>query len=525
MQVLAYLAGAMLMLASLPLCATPVNPLVINAGSQFSADIQQRFYLFADSADNALIWYVPKVGGIRNVDGFPKLAVRSGLIPEGPFAGESSLNVSGEFSTAGLAGDLQRLSQEAAQRGFRLQAAEATQAETQILLGGFAVDSSGQLEASCTVQTISTGSGNVDIPVCRARNAQGQWQEVDFMGAFQSVLPQGGRSISQLIPFSGNTLPGWEPVFSELLRTGSGWDGQIQLITDWKINTNLTLKDAAVHVHWRTLYPYLIQRMRAMGWRAGAEQINQILSDAIVQQRGIQLSFYQANGSLLSTAQHEQQYRRVSADLVQQLRKKLFTPLKRLRFPVWQLANQPDPINPLQAFIAPTSAELQAKWGAQADRVIQRVPYLRYRREIELRQAELAQSGDMSFFTAASLPEVQRCNQYPLQHNASGARENLQYCDNPCYLQQHSLAYRQCEPDEPPAPPPPPPPPPPPHELAYVLKTNYWWLWQNSSWQYTSYLQDVEQVNVSTFMTVDCVQGTIDSKLTFVNQPGCFIYQ
>ena len=70
-------------LLSLPglLHASPVNPLVVNMHSRYSVDVQGKFHLFADTVDSQLVWYVPKVGGIRNLNGAPSLSVNSSVIP------------------------------------------------------------------------------------------------------------------------------------------------------------------------------------------------------------------------------------------------------------------------------------------------------------------------------------------------------------------------------------------------------------------------------------------------------------
>ena|GEM_PF-6149039 len=530
-----------------PLGATPVSPLVVNMTSQFSVDVQRRFHLYADSHDSQLVWYVPKIGGIRNVAGVPSLQVVSSLIDGGPFAGMQALKIAGEFSTAGLAGDLSLLQQEASRLGLRIQAAAATAANTQIMLGGFAVDSSGQMEASCSTYNLTTPTGVVEVPICQAKNAQGVWQDIDFMGAFQATLPAGGRSVSQQIPFTGFTLPGWEGVFNELLRYGSSWDGQIQLVTDWTLQTQLTLKDAEYQIDWRPLYQFLVAQARSRGWRLSAAQVTEILGQAIIQRKGISISYVMDNQSLAAAPKNDVQHQRVINSIIHQLRKQLFTPVRRLRLSIRELASLNDPINPLLPFVAPTYAELQRKWGTEVERVVRRVPYYRNRGryqdyasqapdplELSPQLSEMSHGspnlGGAGFIGQAVTPLWRECQQQPYlvaQQQAMHTAESLM-------IDAGVLApnYMGCEspwppePPEPPVPvePPPPPPPPPPQELMYVLKSNYLFLRHNSSTRQSVFVQDIEQTNVSTLMTVDCVSGAIDQPLVFAPDAACAVY-
>lgn len=542
------LACCTVALLSTPVGATPVSPLVVNMTSQFSVDVQRRFHLFADSHDSQLVWYVPKIGGIRNVAGAPALQVISSLIDGGPFSGMQALKIAGEFSTAGLAGDITLLQQDAARLGLRIQAAAATAANTQIMLGGFAVDSSGQMEASCSTYNLTTPTGVVEVPICQAKNAQGVWQDIDFMGAFQATLPVGGSSVSQQIPFSGFTLPGWEGVFNELLRYGSSWDGQIQLVTDWTLQTQLTLKDAEYQVDWRPLYQFLVAQARSRGWRLSAAQVTEILGQAIIQRKGISISYVMDNQSLAAAPKHDVQHQRVINSIIHQLRKQLFTPVRRLRLSIRDLASLNDPINPLMPFVAPTYAELQRKWGSGVERVVRRVPYYRDRDRYydvdtqapdRLDDSVLPLQSDVAITAHTDGASTWQPLRYYCQELPYAMRFEPQTSTAPLAQAVESVTadmlrpnYIDCEPPLPPEPPEPieppppspPPPPPPPQELMYVLKSNYLFLRHNSSTRQSVFVQDIEQTHVSTLMTVDCVSGAIDQPLVFAPDAACAVY-
>lgn len=479
----------LLLLIHTSVLSTPVTPEVDNIASRFSVDMQTDFHLFADSINRKLVWYIPKVGGIKKVNGKPSFSVSSSIIDQGPFKGETAVDFDGIFYALSRTSSISKLSSEAASKGLYIKPAQVSEAETRVLLSGFQLDNEGFLKTTCKIETWETPNGPIQIPVCKALDDKGVWQEVDFLSSFSADLPLGG-DINQDISFNGKTLPGWEGAISDLLVTGSSWDAQIQLLTDWKLKTNTRIKDARINIDWRTLVRYVISQMvHYRYWSITKSKLDNILKTAINFKKGISISYYQANGSITEIASSSNQQDRVRNNLIHTLRKKLFIPIFSPRAPIRTLVKQPDPINPYLPYTTPTYQDVQRKWTSSAAKVYSRVSESSH--SLKMNQSSTyypprycPYTSSLDTMAAYQCYEPEPCNYYEAAR-ASRA---------PCY-----------------------PPKPPVWEPRYILKSNYWRLLSFPYSSFNIYLNGIEIMNASTYMTVDCIKGDINIPLEYTS--------
>ncbi|MBE0365403.1 hypothetical protein PULV_a2190 [Pseudoalteromonas ulvae UL12] len=463
--------------------ATPVSPEVDNIASRFSVDIQREFHLFSDSLNRRTVWYIPKVGGIKRVGNSPAFSVFATTIETGPFSGESAVNFEGKFNALSRTSLIARLNAEASSKGLLIKPAEISAADTRVLLAGFQLDNDGQLKTTCDIEIWQSPNGPIQIPVCKALDDQGNWQEVDFLSSFLAMLPIAG-SINQDIPFKGQTLPGWDMAISDLLVTGSSWDAEIQLLTDWKLKTNTQLRDARVTVKWRDLVKYMITKMiENRYWSITKSKLDRILTQAINNRSGISVLYFHSNGLTSQSPQDASQKNRIKNNLLHVLRKELFIPVFSPRNVLTNLVSKPDPINPHLPYTTPSFEEVERKWRKNSDHVYERVVQPVY--SINVNKAS-------AYYPPPQCPYTSAVN---------STRAYQCHDPEPCLYSARGECY---------------PPPPPIWEARYILKSNYWRLLSKPSSSFNVYLNGIEMLNASTYMTIDCIEGDIDVPLRYV---------
>ncbi|WP_018692163.1 hypothetical protein [Algicola sagamiensis] len=528
-----------LFMSALPSSANPVSPQVRNVMGLFSVDRQRQFHLFADSNQDNLIWYIPKMGGIRPVQGRPQFGVDHYTLTDGPMNGMNSLSFSGEFSTAGIAGHISALNQEAQQKGFIIRPAKATSADSQFLLSGFKVGNDGLLSANCELESWTGPRGNMDIPICRAVDSDGQWRELDFFMNFHAMTPSGG-AVNQIIPFTAKTMPGWDDVVQNLLDTASNWDAQIQVITDWTLQTNTTLKDARVTIYWPDVLSYLISRVRNTRWQVRSSLIDSLLNDAINGRKGLAILYFQSNGELSQLPQSTRQKNRVQFELIQNLRKALFVPIKPRPMPIRDMVQRADPINPVVPYVPLDPDTLRRKWGRDAGRIDRLLPNDDRMRHVERPTPELPMditlpiNGLLTISKALIERDIPCMRPYdgvgtmavdcvppfnPCDDRLMAMDEAARRCDCLMRTDDNALEVRApifCDPE---------PPRPIPSDLYFLLKANYWRMLNSPLEIMHITLRGVEQVNASTYMSIDCVRGSIGGQLSFdLSSPACREY-
>ncbi|UTM60055.1 hypothetical protein L4174_018515 [Photobacterium sp. CCB-ST2H9] len=238
--------------------AAPIDPSIRNVEAEFTNELVSKFYLYGDTEDPNLIWFVPKFGTIaRDITGFnqPEFDIGS-TYSEHPdyFPGEELVWFSGAFDTRGLENDMQLLSQYASQKGYRIYAAKPKAAETFFVIDGVDVQS---LDLDCS-GSISTPNG--DFPVCYVFDQQGRKHPAEFVAKLESKLPE--NTMSHYVGFRGITVPYWKQTLKELMgynlpvndpAVGQNWDDKIQVVTVWELDTHYNRSRGRININWPDL--------------------------------------------------------------------------------------------------------------------------------------------------------------------------------------------------------------------------------------------------------------------------------
>lgn len=469
--------------------AVPLSPSVKDVAGSFSIDSQRGFYLFADSHSNSLVWFIPKLASIQKVNGSPTFSVNEKWISEGPFNGLQATTFAGAFSTIVDNNQLAQLKVEALMKGYTLKPAQVTGANTRVLLAGFLLDNQGQLNVECTEETWNSAWGPVVIPICKAQTPTGEWVPVDFASDFNSSLASTG-TVDQTLPFSGETLPGWDYVINDLLNYGSSWDGLIQMSIEWQLPTYNTQVDAKYDVNWRALANYVRSKARySYRWRMTLSQVNLILKEAIKQGTGISIRYYTQSGASQATEYSEVQKLRVQSQIVKRLRNILFTPISRHILPIEDRLRVLEVPNEIHF---PPRFELDRRWGGEE--------VTRNATRLESRYGQI-------------IPEVLPCPDPRLVPNNTLCHE-LPPCTESRLMPDNTLCRELPRPL-------PIITPPDYHREYYVLKSHYFWLLHNVVSSFTLHNTDIEQVSATTLLGIDCIEGRIGETLRFSRDSAC----
>ncbi|WP_163831932.1 hypothetical protein [Spartinivicinus ruber] len=213
-------------LLSTYLSAKPLIPDEQNAANNFSQAIKDKFYLFTDSLDNTLIWFVSKNGGIEARGGAPSLSISKHTWSSGLFTGQSYLKINGILSPLAKAKDMQLLKSEAHQLGFSLLPAYAKKTRTIYKIGNIEIDNHGTANVVCNSST---------EPDCQMRDRFGNYIDASIYYSLKAFSPKDGASTSQSLPFTATTLPSIDNLFSSALAHTKNWNQLFTASTQWTI--------------------------------------------------------------------------------------------------------------------------------------------------------------------------------------------------------------------------------------------------------------------------------------------------
>jgi hypothetical protein len=450
--------------------AVPLSPSVKDITSRFTVDTQRAFYLFADSHESNLIWYIPKTANIQAVDGLPQFSVNETLLTEGPFNGLPAVSFTGAFSTIYANPQLGALRLEASIKGLTLQPAQVIGAHTRVLLSGFQLDNQEQLRVECKEESWGSSAQQIVIPVCRALTLSGEWVIVDFVSAFNSSLATAG-TIEQTLPFSGETLPGWEYIINDLLSTASSWDALMQMSIEWQLPTYNGQIDAQYSVNWRKLVDFIRLKIKhSDAWQLTWPQVDTLLHEAVKQAAGINIRYYAATGTSQTTPIDFLQSQRVKSQIIKRLRNTLFVPLSH------EFLSHEEKLNVLEVpadIYLPAKLSLEQRWGSNI---------VTNSEQLEGLYEEMHSAST----SACSSPEIFSFN--------SGCVDQM-----PQPIRVSPIHHRE----------------------YYVLKPHYAWILGNRVHSFTLYHSDIEQISATTLLGIDCIEGAIGAPLKYANVPGC----
>ncbi|WP_163830654.1 hypothetical protein [Spartinivicinus ruber] len=282
--------------------ATPMDPRDKPVTQEFSAEILANFDLFADSDNDKIVWYVPKLGNIalqatHTTDPRPRFAASSRQVTRGIFEGETIVNLGGSFSTSGSLGALQRLNNEASSYGLTARAAPASKAAAKFMVSAIDVGA-GRADVKCAESDDITGLGSV--VECEVKSLDGQYYPTDMLYRLNSRAPQGKSTVSQNIPFQAVLLPGFDQLIQDKLNEGAQWDDLITADVEWEIGTERKTRVARAKIKWKQIFEQAHTYMSVHNFACVDVEIEAFFQNLATcpneEQCGVKLEFLHSDG-------------------------------------------------------------------------------------------------------------------------------------------------------------------------------------------------------------------------------------
>lgn len=353
-------AAAALSLTATQALAAPMSPSAKPMAQHFSPTVQDAFTLLGDTDNNNLVYYVPRRGGIavqspQSAQPIPRFQI-SGFVPiYGWFAGLELANLGGSFSTTSDLGALNRLSTEAAAKGFQIAPAPAARSTTQFLLSGYA-PTNGRVEIDCEFEILVVNGREVKVPNCFTHLDPTSPYSLDtnVMYKFNTMPTLGGSVVAQDIAFQATTLPTWSNQLRALMATGAQWDSIMTAQVDWDIKTHNITRQARFTVNWRSLFEqasafaaFHLSSCVDIEVRAFFERLVTCSSENAC---GIRIEYLGANGVWGPTAPNDSNFINVVNAVQARLQDELFNEVRRYTTPVnGQVSNQTNSIFTMRA--------------------------------------------------------------------------------------------------------------------------------------------------------------------------------
>ncbi|NTX04432.1 hypothetical protein HUA74_30045 [Myxococcus sp. CA051A] len=352
-------AVAALSLSATQALAAPMSPAARPMSQHFSPIVQDAFTLLGDTDNLNLVYYVPRRGGIAvqsptTTNPVPRFQITSFIPVFGFFAGMELANLGGSFSTTSDLGALNRLSTEAAAKGFQIAPAPANRSTTQFVLSGYA-PVNGRVEIDCEMEIIVVNGRDVPVPNCFTHLDPTQPYDINtnVMYKFNTLPALGGSVVAQDISFQATTLPGWTNQLRALMATGAQWDNIMTAQIDWDIKTHNVTRQARFTVNWRSLFEqasafaaFHLSSCVDIEVRAFFERLVTCSSENAC---GIRIE-YLNNGVWGPTAPNDSNFINVVNAVQARLQDELFNEVRRYTTPVnGQVSNQTNSIFTMRA--------------------------------------------------------------------------------------------------------------------------------------------------------------------------------
>jgi hypothetical protein len=246
----------------------PISPAINDITGKFPIDLQQKYTFFADSNDPGLGYFVAKQAGITTQANanFVNLKVFSELSGE-EYYPSWNLRAKGVFDSSGAKTDLVNLMAAAKKAGLTLQPAPITDAEKLFIADGFITDASGKIQPYCTFQIVTLPNGvNTRIPSCSALDQTGNIRPLQSIYVLDSSPINKNGNAQQNITFDAKAFSQMEPLFSDVLNSGAGWDHFFSGQLRWQINNGKRIEIATLTVNWVDLYVELVKYMTDLNY-------------------------------------------------------------------------------------------------------------------------------------------------------------------------------------------------------------------------------------------------------------------
>ncbi|ATC93708.1 hypothetical protein [Pseudoalteromonas tunicata] len=316
--------------------AAPLDQSEKDIQGLFSVDTQQAYTLYADSADQNLVWYVPKVGqialsGASTSAPKPSFSVYARAPWTGIFSGQNLVHFGGAFNTSGDRGALLKLESEAHAQGLRISPAQAAKVTTKFLLTDLIVGNDGRINTQCDTEEWNGPNGLVLIPVCKALNSEGEWVNTDFLSKFRTATPRGNSTVSTYIPFQATSMPDWDFTVQEWMETGSNWDANIQAVAEWELTTVKKVRVARINIDWSRTFEqastfFAIHNNACLEVEVGT--FFKRLLDNQNGESGITVEYLQADGTYANEPTSEEQFIQTVEAVRKEMRDELFNEMR-----------------------------------------------------------------------------------------------------------------------------------------------------------------------------------------------------
>jgi hypothetical protein len=330
---LALVIGSTL-LASGIVSAYPMNPTENNVAQYFSVDMQDKYYLYADSQDAKLIWFVPKMGFIASKGRGNRIAPNfNGSETTPSFGtwpairpGESQVRLGGSFNTTGDIESLKILKREARAKGYNIAPAMVNRAKSTFIVEGTDIDGDGNIDVNCTQKPYNVNGYKSTIHICSVTAADGTKKEVSTLERATFKVPEGRTSVSTRIPFQILSLPdsNISADISNTLMDGGSLDHYYQFVISWNLNTASSTRVARITVDWNQTFEQASKFLAVRGFLCNRIEIRKFFKKLVQEGKGVVVEYRHADGSYHPEATDDAQFIKVVEGVRKELRDELF---------------------------------------------------------------------------------------------------------------------------------------------------------------------------------------------------------
>lgn len=339
------------LLASQASVAIPLDPTENNVAQYFSVDMQDKYYLYADSIDTNLVWYIPKTGFVSSKgrgdriapnfnasESIPSFGIWSVLLP-----GEPQLRLGGTLNTTGDIESLRILQEEAkgVLGGSRVAPAVAMKAKSTLLAEGAGFNALNRVKVDCGMEIIEDffdRDGNpVEIFSCSTTATDGTKVRTSTLERAIFKSPPGRTSVSARIPFQIVTLPSYDTssIIMDIIYNGTGsLDNYFQLVIDWELDTGRETRVAKIEVDWNQTFEQA-RTFSAVHLNSCLEVEVQTFFKKLVQEgKGVVVEYLWPDGSYRLEAPSDAEFIKVVEGVTKDMQDELFDQIRAYSTPV-----------------------------------------------------------------------------------------------------------------------------------------------------------------------------------------------
>jgi len=327
--------------------AAPMHPSERRYPGNFSAYVQSSFELLADSDNNSLVYFIPKIGGVailapQSSDPAPQFAITAYMPTDGIFTGKVLTAMGGTLSPTADLGALQALQNEAQTQGLVIAPAPVKSATTIFSIFG-QQNLVGRVDAACIAKEviiIMDGQTFINkVPECKVKNEFGDMVLTDTMYQFSSVRAPPNGTANQNISFQATVLPAKATQLRNKMNTGAAWNDILYSTIQWEVGTQSLTRQARVTVNWQSVFE---QASAFAAFHANAcidVEISAFFQRVATCQGGptpcgVLVEYRQTNGTWSTQAPNNASFISAVNALEQTLRNELFTQIRAVNGPV-----------------------------------------------------------------------------------------------------------------------------------------------------------------------------------------------